>query len=214
MIPDQRIMTPAAPPSIACVHAPAFVLPFPAQETPALVRLLRRFSPDVEASPDSPGTFWLEAGGLRRLFGSPAEWAAKLRADLAAAGVRASVAVGFTRFGTYATARRKDRAAAEPPILFNDAEAEAVAARETSLADLDLPPNAQDSLDRLGVRTLGDFLRLPPDGLAERFGPEMIRLHRLASGRLWDPLRPLPPPVCRARRMVLDHPESSLDRVL
>ena len=70
-----------------------------------IVGLLRRFTPGVEPSVAQPGVFWLDASGLQPLFASLVDWARGVRAQLRAAGFRAWVVVGFTRFGTYALAR-------------------------------------------------------------------------------------------------------------
>ena len=66
---------------------------------------LRRFSPDVEPCRDEPGVFWLNASGLSYLHASLGRWAQEIVVSLQASGFRAAVAVGFTRFGTYAVAR-------------------------------------------------------------------------------------------------------------
>ena len=71
----------------------------------ALADRLRRFSPDVEPSRDEPGIFWLNASGLSHLYASPRRWGDAVVGAVRAGGFRASVAVGFTRFGTYAIAR-------------------------------------------------------------------------------------------------------------
>ena len=71
----------------------------------AVAERLHRFSPDVEPSHDEPGVFWLNASGLSHLHASLHGWAQEIVASLRAGGFRASVAVGFTRFGTYAIAR-------------------------------------------------------------------------------------------------------------
>jgi protein ImuB len=49
-------------------------------------------------------------------------------------------------------------------------------------------------LRRLGIRTLGDFARLPADDVTSRFGPPGARLHALASGRDSWPVTPRTPP--------------------
>src|SRR5262249_39924974 len=67
--------------------------------------LLRRFSPHVEARPDCPGIFWLDAGGLGGLWPSLSTWARQLALEVEGAGWQAVVAAGFTRFGTWAVAR-------------------------------------------------------------------------------------------------------------
>ena len=66
---------------------------------------LRRFSPDVEPSRDEPGIFWLNASGLSHLYASPRRWADAVVGAVEACGLRGTIAVGFTRFGTYAIAR-------------------------------------------------------------------------------------------------------------
>ncbi len=71
----------------------------------ALADRLRRFSPDVEPSRDEPGIFWLNASGLSHLYASPRRWADAIVGAVEACGLRGTIAVGFTRFGTYAIAR-------------------------------------------------------------------------------------------------------------
>jgi protein ImuB len=44
-----------------------------------------------------------------------------------------------------------------------------------------------DLLSRLGIRTLGDFADLPSASVQARFGPEVARLHLLASGGEIEP---------------------------
>lgn len=70
-----------------------------------LLAHLRRFSPNVEAMAERPGTFFLDAGGLDRLYGSLEVWGAQLLATLAEQGFEATLAVGFSRFGAFAGAR-------------------------------------------------------------------------------------------------------------
>ncbi|RMF72920.1 MAG: DNA polymerase Y family protein, partial [Acidobacteria bacterium] len=151
----------------------------------ALVRRLHGFAPRVEADDDEPGTFWLDVSGLRRLWPSATAWAEAVRRDLAADGFRASVVVGFTRFGTFAMARVTDGCR-----VFADPAAEQVAARNVPLARLDIDPAMRAQLARLGVHTVGAFLELPAGGVRERWGPEAHRLRLLAAGELRLPLDP------------------------
>ncbi|MDW7710460.1 MAG: hypothetical protein SCH98_08290 [Deferrisomatales bacterium] len=176
-----------------------------------LAERLRRFTPDVEPSAEEPGIFWLGAGGLGRLWPSARQWARELRADLEAQGFSGRAAVGFTRFGTYAAARA---GLGGGLALFRTPAEETAAARKIALRDLGLPPTLRDALERLGVRTVGAFLALPPDGVRERFGPEAHRLHRLASGRAWAPLEPVSATEPLLRRLDLDEPEADVYRLL
>jgi protein ImuB len=79
---------------------------------------------------------------------------------------------------------------------------------------LELPPPVRDALERLQVQTVGDLVRLPADGLRERFGEEAYRLHQLAAGAVWDPLQPEAPPERAERKVLLDDPEGDVDRLL
>jgi protein ImuB len=175
----------------------------------ALANLLRRHTPGVEPAPDEPGVFWLSASGFDRLYGSPAGWAAAVQEEVGRAGFTAHLAVGFTRFGSYAAAK-----AGGGRRLLASPEEERRTARAVPLDRLGLDPAFREALDPLGVKTVGDFLRLPAGGLLARFGPEAHRLHRLAAGDLWAPLRPVHPEEPRERRTEVDPPDADADRLL
>lgn len=170
---------------------------------------LRRHTPGVEPSRDDPGVFWLDASGLERLHESLAGWAGGVRAELQRIGFHANVAVGFSRFGSYALARWGGGL-----ILPRDPAEERRAMRQVPLERLAFDPQARQALHKLRVRSLGEFMDLPPEGIARRFDPAIHRLHRLARGTLRPPLeadRPLPPAV---RRLHLDHAETGVARLL
>lgn len=167
-----------------------------------LIERLQRFSPDVEPAAGEPGVFWLDAAGLQRLYPSLQRWAEDLRAELEEAGYAARVAVGFTRFGSYAAVKAKG-----PGLrVLCDPGEERTRARVVPLGRLAIDPGFRDALDKLGISNLGGLVDLPAAGIRERFGDEAYRLHRLASGDLWSPLQPQhvrPPP---ARTQLLDEP--------
>ena len=175
----------------------------------AMGQRLRRFTPDVEPASDEPGLYWLDASGLERLYVSLKDWADRIRFDLKDAGFLAAVVVGFSRFGTYAVARARRRV-----VVFDRATDERAVARRVSLDRLSLAPKARETLQKLGIATVGEFADLPPEGIEKRFGAEAFRLHRSASGALQLPLqpqRPLPPAV---QRVYLDHPETAVPRLM
>ena len=89
-------------------------------------------------------------------------------------------------------------------VVFDTPAAERAAAREVRLDRLALPTAARDTLLKLGVTTVGRFVDLPLDGVGVRFGPEVRRLHRLASGALTQPLTPTYRRPAM-RRLILDH---------
>ena len=180
-----------------------------------LVDRLRRFSPDVEPCGDEPGVFWLNASGLSHLYASPRRWAAEIRAALETAGFRSTIAVGFTRFGTYAIAKSIGREAGAKDIaILRDVTTERVQAGQVPLDRLGIAPTLRDSLHKLGVRRVRAFLRLPAAGIRRRFGSEAHRLHRLAAGALWVPLQPLRMTDPLVQRHDLDDPESDVSRLL
>ncbi len=170
---------------------------------------LRTFTSDVEPSDPEPGVFWLGASGLSLLYPSQQEWAGLIHAALVKQDFRASVVVGFSRFGTYAVAKTIDGT-----LLFDDPDTEQKQAAEVPVERLGFEPRLRDSLARLGIRTLGGFLDLPAPGVRKRFGSDVLRLHQLARGELFSPLQPDYPVPPASGATVFDFPESSLDRLM
>ena len=139
-------------------------------------------------------------------------WAREIGAALRACGFRAVVAVGFTRFGTYAVA--STLASGEPVVVIRDPARERALAGRVPLNRLGIDPALRDRLHKLGVRTVGAFLDLPSEGIRRRFGPEAQRLHRLAAGDLWVPLQPLRILEPLVAHRDLDDPETDAVRLL
>jgi protein ImuB len=185
-------------------------------------KLLHRFSMDIEPSREEPGIFWMKA--------SPTFAPGDVRAALEAEGFPSSIAVGFTRFGVYAAARigtgaprsgvpgrgtmsRRTGGAANIRV-FRTPEEEHAFALETPLARFPVDSEMLDALARLGVCTLADFVRLPAQGLRERFGPEAARLHRIFTGDLSPPLDPRPEEIPLRRALAFENPEENRERLL
>ncbi|NIM63528.1 MAG: DNA polymerase Y family protein [Acidobacteria bacterium] len=174
-----------------------------------VARRLRRFTPDVEPAVGDPGSFWLDAGGLERLFPSLHDWASLIRSDLEQQHFTASLVVGFTRFGSYALARSR-----RTLIVLKTPADERAASRRVPLDRLNFETKTRDTLDRLGVRTVGGFMDLPAEGIAKRFGPEVLQLHRLATGTSNLPLQPQRPVPPALRHLDLDGVETSIPRLV
>ncbi len=170
---------------------------------------LRDFTPDVEPAAEEPGLFWLDGDGLAGLFASASAWGRAIQEALAELGLLARLAIGFTRYGTYAIAR-----SGVSLTVFRDAVEEQRAARAVPLARLGLEPALRDDLCKLGITTLGAFLELPEGGLHERFGDQASRLHRLASGRAWAPLAPVYEAERCAARHELGYADADQERLL
>jgi protein ImuB len=180
-----------------------------ARAVSGLVKRLQRFTPHVEADQAQPGVFWLDASGLERLHDSLRQWAGLVRDDLERAGFHVTMVVGFTRFGTCALARGK-----RGLLVMRDAADERAAARRIRLDRLDLDPAVRDALGQLGVTTVGQFVDLPAEGIGKRFGPEALRLHRLAADAFRVPLQPSHDEPPAMQRFALDHPETNVQRLM
>lgn len=72
-------------------------------------------------------------------------------------------------------------------------------------------PDLVDLLERLGLRTLGDFADLPPAAVLARFGPAGSVAHRLARGLDERPLATRTPPPDLVVTLELDPPVERVD---
>lgn len=184
----------------------------PAENKKAVAELtsrLMRFTPEVEPSAQEPGVFWLNGTGLQRLYASAQKWAYAIHKALRADGFTVNLAVGFTRFGSYAIAKTR-----EGVTVLRDPVEEKNAAREVALNRLNIEPVFRDMLFKLGIKTVGGLLTLPPGGLRERFGKEAHRLYRMAAGDLWLPLDPQAPEEPARQRYIFDDAENDTTRLL
>lgn len=175
----------------------------------ALADRLRRYAPRVEPSTDTPGVFWLDVGGFGRLYPSLHTWADEVRKALQRVEMRSSVAVGFSRFGVYALAI-SHRAV----VVCASAGEERAAVRRVPLGRLDLDPSVRDRLLALGIDTVGDFVRLPGEGIRARFGDAAGTLHQLAAGQRCAPLVPAPAEEIHERAIDFDAPERHVERLI
>jgi len=174
-----------------------------------LFAALHTFSPRVEPNDRTPGVFFLDPGGLARLYGSLEQWSVAIQQELRHRSFSGAVIVGFQRFRCHAIARASTtpsrvappRGTQRAPIrasqlascwVIPDPSREARMAAAVPLEVLDLPPRLRESLAVLGVGTLGELVALPSAELRSRFGEEAARIHALASEGRWDPLRPRP----------------------
>jgi protein ImuB len=155
----------------------------------AVLAALERAGAAVE--PARPGEAYFEADGLRRLYGGHVEGViARARR---AAGSSARIGAAPSRFcaGAAAGRARPGRAAVIVPAGVARAF---LSPLPVSLLRSRLPAQGHSddvctSLERLGVRTLGELAALAPDEMADRFGRRGLRAWRLARGSD-TPLRP------------------------
>ena len=156
--------------------------------------------------PSRPGEAFFAAEPLRALCGGPEAVLARARRALEpTAGAR--VGAGPNRLAARAAAMRMR--ARKPALVVGEAAAARlvaglpVHALRGRLARRDAESNERpreraeeatciDSLERLGVRTLGELAELPATAIADRFGELGLRALRLSRGAD-EPLRPRRP---------------------
>ena len=194
------------------------------REVHRLAERLHRWSPQVESASSlapqlsgcgAAGTFWLRASGLTGLFGPLSDWIDALSKDLQGDGFRVSIAVGFTRFNSFAAAR-----ATFGLQIFESPAEERSAALRAPLVRFGLPEKTLAGLEKLGISSLRDLLRLAGEGrsgrgLANRFGKEVLELHRLGSGAGSAPVSETfrqETPV--EHRVAFEPPETDIERLI
>ncbi|HSO07279.1 MAG TPA: DNA polymerase Y family protein, partial [Pelomicrobium sp.] len=166
----------------------------------------QQFTPTACLAP--PDTVLLETGGSLRLFGGMEPLATRLRAGLQELGLAATIAAAPTALGAELLARGEQEA------LITDAGALQAALEPLPLALLDLDAATLDSLAGVGAETLGEYLRLPRDGLARRYGQALADTFDRALGRLPDPRQPFVPPRRFAARLELPAPVADAEALV
>ena len=129
--------------------------------------------------------FVLDIAGTERLFGPPAQFAGRLRNELAASGFRASIAVSTN----YHAARMKAASIHGIAVVPEGAEAEALAKLPITALDLDEEHTA--TFAQWGIGTLGELAALPEAELVARVGPQAQRWRALARGEAEHTLAPI-----------------------
>ena len=138
-----------------------------------VVQSLIAFTPDIELCPWDADALWVSVEGLRSLYASDAHWSQKVRGALKAEGYTAIVVIGFTRFGTYATARTRSRS-----MVFASREQEQELMGRSPVDVLPLPQRVKNTLRKLEIRTVRHFVSLPEGESIRRFGKEAGILRR------------------------------------
>jgi protein ImuB len=176
----------------ACLFAPG--------NLPLLVECARGFSPLIEENP--PDAVVFDARGLESLHGPPAQLAAEIERR---AGVPAHIAVAPNPDAALHAARGLTGIT----VIEEGREAEALARLPINL--MGGSPEFAESLHLWGIRTFGEFAKLPPLGVAARLGDEGVELQRLARGEGYRRLRPIEDPLEFEADLELDYPLELLE---
>jgi len=161
------------------------------------------FSPNIEATGD--GLCTLDLKGLP-VAGKWEEWAGKILDALARLQLQAQVGIAETPHLAGLAARR-----ARPFLFVRDAE-DFVAALPLECLEPAAP--VLEILETWGVRTVGAFLALGKENIAQRLGPEAVDLFDLASSRGVRPLKRIVPAADYEEEMEFEQPVETLEPLL
>ena len=123
----------------------------------------------MERSWFQDGTYWLDASGLSYVFSSVRYWLILIHSAVEELDFECGLAVGGSRFATYAAARLK------PSGIFNIFRDEAAERLWLSHVPVHLVPMNNQIMQlfkRLKILTMGDVLKLPAGDIARRFSAD------------------------------------------
>lgn len=158
------------------------------------IALARRWAPTVAVSGED-GLF-IDLTGVSHLHGGEEAFAGRLVRLLARLGYTARVAVADTAGAAWALARRHPN-----PVTIVAPTWHVEAIEPLPAAALRLEEAHVRLLDRLGVDTVAELMRLPRAPLTRRFGGALVRRLDQATGRAPEPLEPVETP----QRIVVEH---------
>jgi protein ImuB len=168
-----------------------------------LTALALEFSPVVEQTAADTVTF--DVAGLERLIGMPQEIAAAIVRRAAETGVQANLALAMNPDSAICAARGFRGTS----IIPQGDEAKFLGTLPVAL----LGPTEEllETLERWGIRRFQELGVLPPLGIAERLGPEGLRLRELARGETERKLLPIEEQLCFEEEIELEYPVELLE---
>jgi len=172
-----------------------------------LTALALEFSPTVEQT--AGNTVTLDVAGLDRLFGLPQEIAAAMAGRAAEIGLDCRIALAANPDAAICAVRGFARTRLGPIVIPQGDEAKFLGPLPIAL--LAPSPELAETLSRWGIRRFQDLATLPPLGIAERLGPEGLRLRELARGEACRKLRPIPDPLRFEDEIELEYPVELLE---
>jgi protein ImuB len=190
----------------ACVYSPNL------KHYAALVDCAYAFSPLVEET--TPDTVVLDIEGCDLLFGPTREIAKEIARHAAKLGLKVNVAVAHNPDAAIHAAR----CFSGVTVIASGKESKRLgdlplAALDASLARVEADRAAKilETLEIWGIRNFRGLAALPERGLAERLGPEGVRLQKLARGESDRPLLLAKPAPGFEKSIELDDPIELLE---
>jgi protein ImuB len=177
---------------IACLHGSG-----------DLLTLALEFSPIVERI--SADTVVLDVSGLDRMFGHPQDIAAAIMNR----GRERQCAIHIALASNADTAICAARGFSGVSVVPYGDEAKFIETLPVSM--LAPSPELHDTLERWGIRRFHELAALPPLGIAERLGPEGLRLRELARGEAERKLVPVVDPLRFEDQIEPDYPIELLE---
>ncbi len=203
----------------ACLYSPS-------ASQPSLLALASSFSPLVEDT--APGVVVFSIVGLSKLIGTIDQIASAIaragaemflgkipaaNGKLPAQHVQTNLAISADPDTAVIAARHRGGLTMIPPGQEADRLGNLpLHVLGDFLTDADL--QILDTLDRWGIKTLGEMAALPPLGFIARFGETGERLLRLARGGMQRALKVREAPETYERRVDLEHPQALLEPLL
>lgn len=155
------------------------------QDLERLVVGAQRLTPRVSLEP--PDGLLLEVKGSLHLFGGVQGLSREMAAECSRLRMPCTLAVAPTPLAALALARATRKLAAPAALLAITDPAQLVGKLSPlPLATLRWPQDTLDRLTRIGVRTIGEALRLPRAGFARRFGTAQLQTLDRLVGRAND----------------------------
>lgn len=175
-----------------CLHAPG--------NLPLLLECAAAFSPRVEET--SADTVVFDARGLELLYGPAEKLAQAIERRI---GIPAGIAIAANPDAAMHAAR------GFPGVTVIPRGREAERLAPLSLHLLQCPAEIAELLHLWGIRTFGQFAKLPPLGVSARLGEEGIELQYLAAGAGSRQLRAMEEPLRFEEEMELEYPVELLE---
>ena len=175
-----------------CLHAPG--------NLPLLLECAAAFSPRVEET--SADTVVFDARGLELLYGPAEKLAQAIERRI---GIPAGIAIAANPDAAMHAAR------GFPGVTVIPRGREAEKLASLSLHLLQCPAEIAELLHLWGIRTFGQFAKLPPLGVSARLGEEGIDLQYMAAGAGSRQLRAMEEPLRFAEEMELEYPVELLE---
>jgi protein ImuB len=185
----------------ACIHIPDLKTP----ATAVLLECAGTFSPSAEIT--APNTVVFSIKGLNLLYSGAQEVAQAIAGRMRDARLSANIAVARNADAAILAARNFTGVTVIP-----DQTSKTLAGLHVK--NLPLSPQTYETLQCWGIRTFADLSRLPETGIAERLGPDAVKLQKLARGAIERPLIIPQPEVSYQDRVALDHPIDLLEPLL